>query len=93
VTQRIFPVRYEWGRLLGLAGSAAALWAGGRLLPEAPWAVAVRVGLWLLWPALLWAGGAVSAEEKRHVGSLLRTFFAPARAPAQDEDAPAAAAA
>jgi O-antigen/teichoic acid export membrane protein len=81
-TQRIFPVRYEWPRLLALLASAAGLWLLGRLAPaEEPWGAVVRGGLWLLWPALLWFAGVVSAEEKAQARSLFRRLFALLRPP------------
>lgn len=64
VAGRLFPIRYEFGRLAALLVSAAAVWAIGRLLPFAAWAVPVKALLWAAWPALLWAGNLVSAEEK-----------------------------
>ena len=64
VTQRIFPVEYEWGRLLDLVGLAGGLWLASRFLPPDGWAVAVKAALWLCWPLLVWACGVPSDEEK-----------------------------
>jgi O-antigen/teichoic acid export membrane protein len=73
VSQRIFPVRYEWPRLAGLFGLAVALWLVGRLVPAEPWGWAARAGLWLAAPALWWLGGLVSTEEKQAVRAFVRS--------------------
>lgn len=64
VTQRVFPVRYEWGRLALVLGLAIGLWLLGQGLPAEAWALPAKAGLWLLAPVLAWVGGLVSAEEK-----------------------------
>ncbi|HVS39943.1 MAG TPA: lipopolysaccharide biosynthesis protein [Gemmataceae bacterium] len=71
-TQRIFRVQYEWSRLLDLLGLAAGLWLVSRFLPAAPWTVAARAGLWLLWPLLVWVCGLPTAEEKKYVFAAVR---------------------
>ena len=99
-TQRIFRVEYEWGRVLDLLGLAAGLWLVSRFLPVAPWTVAARAGLWLLWPLLVWVCGVPSAEEKDYVFAAVRQALkrmrrglrpAPRRRPAEGK-APAEAA-
>ena len=70
VTQRVYPVRYEWGRVAAMVALAAAVWAASRLLPFAVWAVPVKLGLWTLWPLLVWQTGLMSREEKQYALSL-----------------------
>jgi O-antigen/teichoic acid export membrane protein len=70
VTQRIFPIHYEWWRLVPLLALAAVLWLTSRLLPVAWWAVVIKAALWLLWPTLLWRCRLVSPAEKRYVLAL-----------------------
>jgi len=65
-TQRIFPVCYEWGRLAGLLALAAGLGLIGELLPDGPPAWLGKVGLWLLFPVLLWQTGLIRLEEKQY---------------------------
>jgi O-antigen/teichoic acid export membrane protein len=72
VTQRFFPVSYEWGRLGGMLSLAVAFWLLSRPLPATPWLVPVKAALWLAWPVLLWYLGLVSDDEKRYAVSLLR---------------------
>jgi O-antigen/teichoic acid export membrane protein len=72
VSQRVFPVRYEWGRLAGMLALAAALYLPALALPAAGWTAPLRAALWLLAPALAWRGGLVSDEEKGQVAALLR---------------------
>jgi len=93
MTQRIFPVEYEWGRLIDLTGLAAGLWLASRFLPEAGWAIAVKAGLWLLWPLLVWACGVPSAEEQAYLWAGVRQALArlrrepiPAGLPAPADD-------
>jgi O-antigen/teichoic acid export membrane protein len=75
VTQRIFPVRYEWSRLAALGALTAGLWLAAGLLPAGGWAVPAKVGLWLLWPLAAWRLGVVSREEKEQARDLLRDFL------------------
>jgi O-antigen/teichoic acid export membrane protein len=73
VTQRIFPVRYEWSRLGALLGLTAALWLTSRTLPTGGWAVAAKVGMLLAWPLVVWWTGLVSREEKEQARDLFHT--------------------
>lgn len=70
--QRFFPVRYELGRLAALLGSSAGVWLLGAWADAGPAAVPVKVALWLLWPALLWAAGFFNAEEMQWAAAAAR---------------------
>jgi O-antigen/teichoic acid export membrane protein len=74
LTQRLFPVPYEWGRLaLLVLVTAATIGAGEALLPtEGLAAVASRTALWLALPLLLLAAGFLTAEERRSLRAMLR---------------------
>ncbi len=72
VTQRLFPVRYEWGRLMAMLFLAGALWAISRFLPAALWAWPIKAGLWGLWPLLIWHTGLISIMEKQYAATLIR---------------------
>jgi O-antigen/teichoic acid export membrane protein len=74
LTQRLFPVPYEWGRLALLALVTAATIAVGELtLPtEGFAAIVTRGALWLALPALLWVSGFLTAEERQRVREMLR---------------------
>jgi O-antigen/teichoic acid export membrane protein len=79
LSRRVFPVRWEVGRVVAMLALAAGLWLAAGLLPRAAWAVPVKVGLWALWPALLWVFGLVSPAEKQEVRAAcawLRAMFA-----------------
>ena len=76
VTQRIFPVEYEWGRLIDLTGLAVGLWLASRFLPHVRWAIAAKAGLWLSWPLLVWACGVPSAEEQAYLWAGVRQVLA-----------------
>jgi O-antigen/teichoic acid export membrane protein len=71
-TQRLFPVPYEWGRLLRvLAVSAALVGLGELLLPTDGFEGLVsRVLLWLIYPLALLAIGFFTAGERRWLARL-----------------------
>jgi O-antigen/teichoic acid export membrane protein len=75
-TQRVFPVEYEWGRLVDLIGLAVGLWLVSRFLPTAGWAIAAKGGLWLSWPLLVWMCGLPSCEEKEYAFAAVRQTLA-----------------
>jgi O-antigen/teichoic acid export membrane protein len=70
VTQRVFPVRYEWRRLATLLALVAVLWSISRLLPADRWVWLVKAGLWLLAPVAVWSTGLISHPEREHVRAL-----------------------
>ncbi len=80
--QRLFPVPYEWGRLARVLFAGAALVGLGELvMPASGFGGLVgRLFIALLYPALLFASGFYSAEERgwlarlRHPGELAATF-------------------
>lgn len=73
-TQRLFPVPWQWRRLLLIAATAAALITAGELMlpTEGADGLLVRAALWLAYPVILWFGGALSPEERATVIELLR---------------------
>lgn len=71
VAQRVFAVRYEPVRLAGMLGLAVGFWLLSRTLPPSAWTLAVKAGLWALWPCSLWVLGLITAEEKEHVRQLV----------------------
>jgi len=81
VTQRLFPVPYEWGRLaLLLAVTAAIVAAGELLLPtHGVEGLLPRAALWLALPPLLVACGFVTRDERRALRTMLRPAAVRAR--------------
>jgi O-antigen/teichoic acid export membrane protein len=71
VTQRIFPIRYEWSRLAALVGLAVVLWIAGRALPGGTLGIVARGTLWLTAPLLAWSAGVMHREELQYVGESL----------------------
>ncbi len=71
-TQRLFPVPYEWGRLIRvLAVSAALVGLGELLLPTDGFVgLALRALLWLVYPLALFATGFFTAGERRWLARL-----------------------
>jgi len=90
LTQRLFPVPYEWGRLgRVLLVSAVLVGLGELLLPtEGFVGLAARVLLWLAYPAVLLLSGFFTAEERgwlarlRHPSKLFESLRALHREPA-----------
>jgi O-antigen/teichoic acid export membrane protein len=89
-TQRLFPVPYEWARLLRVVLVSAILVGGGEvLLPtEGFTGLLGRVAVWLLYPLALLATGFFTPAERswlaqlRHPGELARRLGAFRPAPA-----------
>jgi O-antigen/teichoic acid export membrane protein len=66
VTQRVFPVRYEWGRTGAALGLAVAAWLVSRLVPAGhSWVLPLKAALWPAWALTLWCAGLVSHAEKQ----------------------------
>jgi len=88
-TQRVFPVPYEWGRLLRVVLTVAALLGIAELLvpTEGIGGLLLRAVLLAAYPLILWAAGFFTAEERRWLGYLRepRSLLASLRAePAVD---------
>jgi O-antigen/teichoic acid export membrane protein len=73
-TQRLFPVPYEWRRLILVVGSAALLVGAGEALLPTAGAVGLlsRTALWFAYPAVLFAIGFLHTDERHRLGELLR---------------------
>ncbi|HET8955993.1 MAG TPA: oligosaccharide flippase family protein [Solirubrobacterales bacterium] len=71
-TQRLFPVPYEWGRLLRVVLTVAAIVAVAELVvpTEGVDGLLLRAALLALYPLALWATGFFSEEERRWLGYL-----------------------
>jgi O-antigen/teichoic acid export membrane protein len=76
VTQRIFPVHYEWPRVGALVLLTVGLWLASRLVPAGGWGVAAKAGLWLSWPLVAWQAGLISHAERRYTAELTRQTVA-----------------
>jgi O-antigen/teichoic acid export membrane protein len=64
VSQRVFRVQYEYGRLGGMLGSAMALVLLAERLDLGIMTIPAKLVLLAAWPALLWITGLVRTEEK-----------------------------
>jgi hypothetical protein len=73
LTQRLFPVPYEWGRLALLIGATAGTVAVGELLlPDHGFGgFALRTVLWLALPVVLMACGFLTREERAGLRMML----------------------
>jgi len=71
-TQRLFPVPYEWGRLLRVVLTVAALVGVAELVAptEGLDGLLLRVALFATYPAVLFATGFFSEEERRWLSHL-----------------------
>jgi O-antigen/teichoic acid export membrane protein len=72
VTRQVFPVDYEWSRLIPVLALTISLWLLSRLVGTGGWALACKLSLWLTWPLVVWHTGLLSAVEKQYVRDLLR---------------------
>lgn len=74
VSQWLFPIPYEYGRLVKIVGAAVAVWGLSRLLhPEGlRAALLLDVALVLSYPLVLWAVGAFRDDETDRVQAVLR---------------------
>jgi O-antigen/teichoic acid export membrane protein len=83
-TQRLFPVPYEWGRLLRVVLTVAALVGLAELLAPTSGAdgLLIRAALFAAYPLALFASGFFSEEERgwlarlRHPGAVLASLRA-----------------
>jgi O-antigen/teichoic acid export membrane protein len=75
VTHRLFPIHWQWRRLFVVVVAAVALTAAGELLLPTDGAVGLlsRAAVWLLYPVLLWFGGAVDRAERAEILRILRS--------------------
>jgi O-antigen/teichoic acid export membrane protein len=71
VSQRVFRVRYEPGRLLCVIGSAVLLAAPSYWLEHSLFTFVGKCLLFALWPMGLWVFGIIRPEEKRYFERLL----------------------
>jgi O-antigen/teichoic acid export membrane protein len=71
-TQRLFPVPYEWGRLLRVVLAVAAIVGLAELLvpTEGAAGLLLRAALLAAYPLALWATGFFSEEERRWLSYL-----------------------
>lgn len=65
IADRLYPVRYEWGRIAKLTVIAAGLYVAGLLIPVESIYVrlALKIALVVLFPLLLYATGFFKGEE------------------------------
>jgi O-antigen/teichoic acid export membrane protein len=64
VSQRVFYVRYEFGRLAVMLALAVAMVVAAQGVQEGPAGIVEKLALWAAWPLALWFGGVITAEEK-----------------------------
>lgn len=72
LSQRVFWVHYEWGRVAGMVGLAAILLGASWRLGQDWEGIALRSVLLIAWPAGLWLGGFFTTEEKALAWQVLR---------------------
>ncbi len=80
-TQRLFPIRFEWGRLAAMVGLCVGLWLIGRDLPLTWWAIPAKVGLLASVPSIAWWTGLLRESEKRQFYELVERGRAMMRRP------------
>ncbi len=80
-SQRLFPVRYEWGSVLRIAAFSIVTAVVSIALPPLPLAVAVpaRLALFVVYCLAVWRFAGLSAAERTAIRNLLRTLTASVR--------------
>jgi O-antigen/teichoic acid export membrane protein len=72
VSQRVFPVHYEWDRIICLVAITCLTWLFSRCIPAAwSWAP-VKLAILLAVPCLCWRVGLVAPCEKEYLVGLAR---------------------
>jgi O-antigen/teichoic acid export membrane protein len=73
-TQRLFPVPYEWGRLLRVVLTVAALVGVAELVvpTEGALGLLIRAALFAAYPLVLWLSGFFSDQEREWMARLRR---------------------
>lgn len=75
VSQRIFRVEYEYGRLAAMLAGGVALVLFAERIELGVFDLPAKLALWLAWPVLFWIVGLVDKEEKRFVIHGLKQAF------------------
>src|SRR5262249_3367811 len=73
VSSRVFPGRYEWGRVMAATAWAVVLWLVAQGFPVSWWLLPAKALLWVAWPVALWHAGVISEEEKQWTRTFART--------------------
>src|SRR5262249_950281 len=74
--QRVYWIPFEYRRILHVGAVAIVTFVVARRMPDAPlWMALLTKSLaWLLFPALLWLTGFLSANERQKLVSLTASF-------------------
>jgi O-antigen/teichoic acid export membrane protein len=80
-SQRLFPIRYEWGPILQLVALGLAAAGAGLLLPNIPVlpSLLVRTFIVALYLAVLWKSNILTADERKAMVSMGRSALEAAR--------------
>jgi len=93
VSQRVFHVQYEYGRVAAMLASAIATVLLAEHLDLGILNIPAKLALCAAWPVLLWTAGVVSNDEKAMVANglrqVLRRFQSPLVAETAERDVPA----
>lgn len=79
-TRSVVPIKFEFGRLLLVGGLAILLCLLGNSLGDGFRFIPLKLAAWAAWPAVLWYGGLLSAEEKAIAASTVSGGFERLRA-------------
>jgi O-antigen/teichoic acid export membrane protein len=77
MAERVYPIRFEFGRLAPMALLAVAVWTARAFVPHLPVAASVATGIafFLLYLALVWGLGGIRREEKEALAERLRSWL------------------
>jgi O-antigen/teichoic acid export membrane protein len=80
VVRGVSPVPIEWQRLTVIASSAIAVWTVAQTLGSEPFALVLKLALWVLWLVSMWKLRVISPEEKGTILAVWTRLVREARA-------------
>lgn len=79
MAQTVFPVPYEYRRLLAMLLIAVGLWLVSQELEIGLVRLPVKIACWMLWPVTVWFSGLVTRRERRQARLLVLRWWAQVR--------------
>lgn len=75
LSQKLWPIRYDWAPVVRLTGAATAVSVASLLVPRLPlaWSVPLHGAFFLVYVALVWRLNIISSEERAWVRDILRS--------------------
>lgn len=77
ISQRVYYIPYEYGKITKILGAAVVVAVAGRLVHDVSWptAIALKLGLLAFFAGLLAVSGVIAASERTLIRSMLPAWF------------------